>query len=77
MYEIYWKTLVTKDQMKLIIAAMDVEAAIPKKGLMQVLDFPNGDVGYITWTKAVSEGGDRLYSYELAREAKQPEGASA
>ena len=69
--EIFWGVLVTKSQAVGILKAMDLDCEIPKKGLMQVFAFPCSDlVAYLYWTKAVSEGGERLYRYELERNCK-------
>ena len=67
--EIFWRNLLTKSQLVTLLKTMELEASdVPKKGMMRVISFPDGDtVGRIEWTKAVSESGDRLYSYELER----------
>jgi hypothetical protein len=38
--------------------------------MMEVICFPGDVVGYLYWTKAISEGGERLYKYELERNVK-------
>lgn len=67
--EIFWRNLLTKSQLVTLLKTMELDAGdIPTKGVMRVIAFPDGDtVGRIEWTKAVSESGDRLYSYELER----------
>lgn len=67
--EIFWRNLLTKSQLVTLLKTMELDANdIPKRGKMGVISFPDGDiVGRIEWTKAVSESGDRLYSYELER----------
>lgn len=67
--EIFWRNLLTKSQLATLLKTMELDANdIPKRGKMRVISFPDGDiVGRIEWTKAVSEGGERLYSYELER----------
>lgn len=65
--EIFWSILMTKGQAIGLLKTMEIEATVPKKGMMEVICFPGDVVGYLSWTKAVSEGGERLYKYELER----------
>ena len=67
--EIFWRTLFTKDQAQMILDNIDnTGCKVPKKGMMQVLSFPDQNlVGYVYWTKAVNEDGQRMYAYELER----------
>ena len=67
--EIYFKTLVTKAQAQLILVSMgSADNKVPPKGKMIVISFPDANtVGYLEWTKAISEAGERLYSYSLER----------
>jgi hypothetical protein len=65
--EIFWTILMTKAQAIGLLKTMEIEATVPKKGMMEVIAFPGDVVGYLTWTKAVSESGERFYRYELER----------
>lgn len=66
--EIYYKVLVTKKQAQIILESIDKDCKIPPKGKMLVLSFPDSNIiGYLEWTKAVSEYGDRLFAYSLER----------
>jgi hypothetical protein len=65
--EIFWSILMTKGQAIGLLKTMEIEATVPKKGMMEIIVFPGDVVGYLSWTKAVSEGGERLYKYELER----------
>jgi hypothetical protein len=65
--EIFWAILMTKAQAVGLLKTMEIEATVPKKGMMEVIAFPGDVVGYLYWTKAISEGGERLYRYELER----------
>jgi hypothetical protein len=65
--EIFWTILMTKAQAIGLLQTLDIAATVPKKGMMEVIAFPGDVVGYLTWTKAVSESGERLYRYELER----------
>jgi hypothetical protein len=65
--EIFWSILMTKGQAIGLLKTMEIEATVPKKGMMEVIAFPGDVVGYLSWTKAVSESGERLYKYELER----------
>ena len=68
--EIFWSILMTKGQAIGLLKTMEIDATVPKKGMMEVICFPGDVVGYLYWTKAVSEGGERLYKYELERSIK-------
>jgi len=65
--EIFWSILMTKGQVIGLLKTMEIDATVPKKGMMEAICFPGDVVGYLYWTKAVSEGGERLYKYELER----------
>ena len=68
--EIFWSILMTKGQAIGLLETMEIDATVPKKGMMEVICFPGDVAGYLYWTKAVSEGGERLYKYELERNIK-------
>ena len=65
--EIFWSILMNKGQVIGLLKTMEIDATLPKKGMMEVICFPGDVVGYLYWTKAISEGGERLYKYELER----------
>ena len=65
--EIFWSILMTKDQAIGLLKTMEIDATVPKRGMMEVIAFPGDVVAYLYWTKAVSESGERLYKYELER----------
>jgi hypothetical protein len=68
--EIFWSILMTKGQAIGLLKTMEIDATLPKKGMMEVICFSGDVVGYLYWTKAISEGGERLYKYELERNIK-------
>ena len=69
--EIFWSVLMTKDQAVGLLKTLEIEGTVPKTGMMEVICFPGDVVGYLSWTKAISEGGQRLYKYELERNIPQ------
>ena len=68
--EIFWTILITKAQAIGLLKTMEIEATVPKKGMMELIVFPGDVVGYLSWAKAVNEDGERLYKYELERNIK-------
>lgn len=65
--EIFFKVLLTKDQLISVYKELDTDINIPKKGQMAVLSGTNGVVTYIKPVKSTGDFKGTMYSYELER----------